>query len=201
MKSTAHSTLGRQAQVEDGSPACPPRRRFLQSSMVLTGVIASGSLLASLAPSRVWALEAIHLNSAQASSLLSMAKRLYPHEGLSDAAYAMLVKDIDAACEDQATKELVLAGLAQLDREAGGNWSSLDEDAQLRILTGIQETPFFGKIRGQCVVSVYDNPIAYAHFGYEGEVWSKGGYLARGFDSLVWLPEPPRHASPSIYDK
>ena len=33
--------------------------------------------------------------------------------------------------------------------------------------------------------------IAWAHFGYEGEAFSKGGYLLRGFNDLKWLPEVP----------
>ncbi len=28
-------------------------------------------------------------------------------------------------------------------------------------------------------------------FGYEGEAFSKGGYLTRGFNDLRWLPEVP----------
>ena len=37
----------------------------------------------------------------------------------------------------------------------------------------------------------YATPLAYAHFGYEGEAFSKGGYLVRGFDELDWLPDVP----------
>jgi hypothetical protein len=33
--------------------------------------------------------------------------------------------------------------------------------------------------------------MAYAYFGYEGEAFSKGGYLFRGFNDLHWLPEVP----------
>jgi hypothetical protein len=42
---------------------------------------------------------------------------------------------------------------------------------------------------------LYSNPIAWAHFGYEGEAFSKGGYLLRGFNDLKWLPEVPTAAS------
>jgi hypothetical protein len=37
--------------------------------------------------------------------------------------------------------------------------------------------------------------MAYALFGFEGEAFSKGGYLNRGFGSLRWLPEVPLEAS------
>ncbi len=35
-------------------------------------------------------------------------------------------------------------------------------------------------------------------FGYEGEAFSQGGYLHRGFNDLNWLPEPPEEASPKV---
>jgi hypothetical protein len=37
----------------------------------------------------------------------------------------------------------------------------------------------------------YATSMAYAYFGYEGEAFSKGGYLLRGFNDLRWLPEVP----------
>jgi hypothetical protein len=33
--------------------------------------------------------------------------------------------------------------------------------------------------------------MAFRLFGYEGEAFSKGGYLTRGFNDLRWLPEVP----------
>jgi hypothetical protein len=38
---------------------------------------------------------------------------------------------------------------------------------------------------------LYATPLAYAYFGYEGESFSKGGYLYRGFNDLRWLPDVP----------
>ena len=38
---------------------------------------------------------------------------------------------------------------------------------------------------------LFRSPLAFAYFGYEGEVFSKGGYLHRGFNDLKWLPEVP----------
>jgi hypothetical protein len=40
--------------------------------------------------------------------------------------------------------------------------------------------------------------MAYAHFGYQGEAFSKGGYIFRGFNDLTWLPNPPPEASPPV---
>ena len=51
-------------------------------------------------------------------------------------------------------------------------------------------------VRGKCVTSLYDNEMAFAALGYPGSSWEKGGYIARGFQDLKWLPDPPAEASP-----
>jgi hypothetical protein len=65
----------------------------------------------------------------------------------------------------------------------------------VRKLEAIEPSPFFQSVRLKTVMVLYDNPIAWAHFGYEGEAFSKGGYLTRGFNDLKWLPEVPLEAS------
>ena len=62
---------------------------------VLTGVIALGSPLAALLPSRVWAVELRALSSAEAATLLAMIRTIAPHDTLDDAAYALVVNAID----------------------------------------------------------------------------------------------------------
>ncbi len=176
------------------------RREFLKGTIVLTGTLSAGTLLAALAPSRTWALTARILDKDQARALLLMARRVYPHEDLPDAVYALLVKDIDEACRDEAVRDLVGAGIDALNRDAGGDWAAATPRRQLAILEAMPTDPFFQKIRSQCVTSIYDNQMAYKHFGYEGETWSKGGYIKRGFNDLTWLPDPPVSASPPPFD-
>lgn len=173
------------------------RRQFLKGSIVLTGLLSSGSMLAMLAPSKSWALTAHHLNAEQANDLLIMAKRLYPHKGLSDAVYALLVKDIDEACTDATNKKLVANGIAKLNASFNGNWAAAAQADQVALLKTMESDTFFQMVRGQCIHSLYDNDMAYAHFGYEGESWTKGGYIRRGFNDLTWLPNPPESASPA----
>jgi hypothetical protein len=49
----------------------------------------------------------------------------------------------------------------------------------------------------QTLQVLYSTPLAYAYFGYEGEAFSKGGYLQRGFNDLRWVPEvPPADSGP-----
>jgi hypothetical protein len=45
-------------------------------------------------------------------------------------------------------------------------------------------------------VSLYDNEMAFKALGYPGSSWEHGGYIARGFQDLKWLPDPPAEASP-----
>lgn len=174
------------------------RRRFLGAAAVLSGTLAIGTTLAAFAPSRAWALATTHLDQGQAETILAMGKALYPHKDLPDAVYAILVKDIDAQMGDGQQAALLTEGIAKLNRQAGGAFARLSLEKQTDLLRQIEGESFFQAVRGQCVTSIYDNDMAYRHFGYEGEVWSRGGYLARGFNDLHWLPDPPEQASPSM---
>ena len=55
----------------------------------------------------------------------------------------------------------------------------------------IADLEFFGFIRRTTVLHLYDDHEVWEALGYEGESFSKGGYLHRGFDDLDWLPDPP----------
>ena len=48
----------------------------------------------------------------------------------------------------------------------------------------------------KAVVALYNNPLVWRHFGYEGPSAEFGGYIDRGFDDLTWLPRPSEDASP-----
>jgi hypothetical protein len=190
---------------DQAAPMAPParleRRAFLKSGVVLTGLLAIGSPLALLAPSRAWALELVALTQAQADSIMLLAKTLYPHRNLPDAVYALVLKDIDTKAHDPATAQLIAHGVASLDTAAGGAWhgsKGVGDAARTRIVVAMQTEPFVQMVRAQCITSLYDNEMAYAHFGYQGEAYSKGGYLFRGFNDLSWLPNPPPAASPAL---
>jgi hypothetical protein len=164
------------------------RRSFMRGMGVLTGVIALGNPLAALLPGRAWALELRVLSSAQAAALLAMIRTIAPHDTLDDAAYALVVNaaDADAAASPQARADLN-AGIATL----GGGFAQSPEDERVRRLKQIETGAFFQSMRVKTLLVLYNNPIAWAHFGFEGEAFSKGGYLLRGFNDLKWLPEVP----------
>ena len=173
------------------------RREFLKGSGLLMGTLASGSMLAALAPSNAWALELKKLSTAEGQTLMAMGRTLYPHKKLPDAVYALLAKDLDGkAAGDAGAAKMLQDGIAWLNKSAGGDFAKGSEKQREEIVRGMEGTAFFGTVRGQCITSLYDNDMAYAVFGYPGSAWEKGGYITRGFQDLKWLPEPSKEASP-----
>jgi hypothetical protein len=171
------------------------RREFLKTSTgLLTGVMISGAPLALLLPGRAWALDLKALTSAEGQSLLMMSRTIAPHDKLDDAAYAVVVGALDAAARDPAVLASTRAGIASL----GAGFAQASEPARVEALRKIEQTPFFQGVRGTTLQTLYATPMAYALFGFEGEAFSKGGYLNRGFGSLRWLPEVPLEASGPI---
>ena len=186
--------------VEVETPVDINRRHFLKSgSGVLMGTLVAGSgVLAALAPSRTWALTLNVLSENEAGKILKVTRGIFPHDTLDDAVYALVVKDIDAAAvKDSNVATLMREGLKELDRLASGDWASLDYLARENLVIKMAGTDFFEKIRGTSVVSLYNNEMAWAHFGYEGASYDKGGYFDRGFQDLDWLPDPSADASPA----
>ena len=176
------------------------RREFLKGSGILLGTLATGTLLAGLAPSNAWALELKKLTTAQGQTLMAMGRVLFPHKKLPDAVYALLAKDLDGkASSDAGAVKMMTDGIAWLDKSAGGSFVKASDTKKEEIVRGMEGTAFFGAVRGQCVTSLYDNDMAYAVFGYPGSAWEKGGYITRGFQDLKWLPAPSKEASPAPY--
>ncbi|KAF1072189.1 MAG: hypothetical protein GAK45_00274 [Pseudomonas citronellolis] len=178
------------------------RRRFLRGSggLLLGTLLFTSGPVALLAPSHAWALPLTHLDSDAGKRLLLMMRRLYPHDSMEDAVYALSVKALDDAIgQDPAKGQTVRAGLQALDKAAGGHWLKLDEAGQVAALERIQHSDFFALVRGTTVNALYSNELAYTHFGYEGASFPKGGYLHRGFNDLTWLPAPSSDASPAPF--
>ncbi|QJQ99641.1 twin-arginine translocation signal domain-containing protein [Halomonas sp. PGE1] len=169
------------------------RRVFLKASGgVLAGTLAFASgPIALLAPSRSWAMPLESLSSRQGEMLLAVTRQIFPHPDLEDAVYAMVVKSLDRKAADASVHALLKEGMDALDMAAGGDWLARDTSTQLAHLASMAGSPFFETVRGDAVVSLYDNPLAYAHFGYGGAE-GDGGYLSKGFNDLTWLPEPPK---------
>jgi hypothetical protein len=172
------------------------RRELLRGAAMLVGTIAAGSVLAELAPTRVWALELAHLSTQEGTTIVAFGRVLYPHQKLDTAVYALLAKDLDAKAADPIVAAQLTKGTAALDAAAGGNFVAASDAKKLAAVKSLEGTPFFATVRGQCISSLYNNEMAFAAFGYQGSSWQKGGYIRRGFNDLTWLPNPPESASP-----
>lgn len=165
------------------------RRDFLKTTTgVLTGVLAAGSPLALLAPSRSWAADLTALTSEEGATLMAVARTIAPHDRLEDAAYAIVIQSIDAdVSQNEPTRKLVKEGIAGL----GDAFAKAPESARVAALKKVEPSPFFQTMRAKTLTVLYATSMAYTYFGYEGEAFSKGGYVFRGFNDLRWLPDVP----------
>ena len=169
------------------------RRDLLKTTTgLLTGWVVAESLLALIAPARAWAVDLTILTSSEGATLMSLARTIAPHDKLDDAAYALVIQAIDSdAATDPGTHEMIQKGLASLRAD----FSTTTETERIAALKEIESSAFFRTMRLKTLQVLYSSPIAYAYFGYEGEAYSKGGYLLRGFNDLRWLPEVPEENS------
>ena len=169
------------------------RRELLKTTTgLLTGYIVAGSSLALIAPGRAWAVDLAALSSSEGFTLLSMARTIAPHDKLDDAAYALVIKALDTdAAKDPNILKMIKEGVATL----GAGFAATSESERVEALKKIESSAFFQTMRVKTLLVLYSSPIAYAYFGYEGEAFSKGGYLFRGFNDLRWLPEVPAEDS------
>jgi len=174
------------------------RRQFLQTSGLATAgfaVVASGAVL--VAGDGAWALEMKTFDAHTAETLLAMVRATYPHDTLADVYYAKVVGDLDAqAAKDKGLAKMIAGGVATLDKAMKMKFVDLSAGNRLKVLKAVETGAFFQKVRGTTVVSLYNQPLVWRHFGYEGPSYKFGGYIHRGFDDLNWLKQPPLDASP-----
>jgi len=57
------------------------------------------------------------------------------------------------------------------------------------LLKEIEQSDFFQKVRGDLIVSLYNQKEVWPRFGYEGSSAEHGGYINRGFADIDWLPK------------
>jgi hypothetical protein len=173
--------------IYDGKPGLS-RRELLKRGAIGALLVISGSAV--ISPQNAWGLETSALKPETVATLIQMARDIYPHDKLADKYYAIAVKAYDEkAAKDPAYKELLEKGVADLDAKAGGDgYRNLGwEDQRVAVLEQIETTPFFKAVQGGLVVGLYNQKAVWPIFGYEGESYSKGGYIHRGFDDIEWL--------------
>lgn len=162
------------------------RRQLLARASAAGAFVVGAGFIA--APNAAWAIETTHLDPETFATLVQMARDIYPHDHVADEYYVVAVRGYDSP--EQAAA--ITAGIAALDAAARGRgfpsylgtgW----ERDRVDILRAMEDTPFFQQIRGGLVTGLYNQKEVWPLFGYEGESYSQGGYLYRGFDDITWL--------------
>lgn len=168
------------------------RRQFLQSSsLTIAGTVVAASLGAIL-PKTAQALAKLTttLDQHTAMTLGHMCRHVYPHDEIGDSYYAKIIEGFEEQAKaDPNFAKLLQDGVASLDAVYGVKWLDLSAGYKLKALKSVETTPFFQTVRGSIVTGLYDQPLVWRHFGYEGPSWKLGGYIERGFNDIGWLPE------------
>ena len=128
------------------------------------------------------------------ATLVRAARDIYPHDHIADVFYVRAITPWDAkAAKDPAIQSMIESGVARLDSDAqdrfGTNYMATNWEAdRVTVLRGAEQTKFFRTLRADLVTSLYNQPEIWPKFGYEGSSAEHGGYLARGFNDINWLP-------------
>lgn len=135
-----------------------------------------------------WAVETSALKPKTMATLIQMARDIYPHDRVADEYYAVAVKGYDT----DETAPGIEEGIAALDaaaQERGhtGYLSVPWERDRVEILRAMEDGDFFQQVRGGLVTGLYNQKAVWPIFGYEGESFSKGGYIDHGFNDIAWL--------------
>ncbi|WP_150526137.1 gluconate 2-dehydrogenase subunit 3 family protein [Roseibium sediminis] len=163
------------------------RRDLLTRSLALGAAFVVGPGFVA-ATDAAWAMEVKALKPETMATLIQMARDIYPHDRVADEFYAAAVKGYDNA--DQA--EMIESGIAALNAAAqgkghasyvGAGW----ERDRVDLLRAMEDSSFFQTIRGGLVTGLYNQKAVWPLFGYEGESYSQGGYIDRGFDDINWI--------------
>ncbi len=163
------------------------RRQLLKGSVAAGAIAVLGAGFIA-APNAAWALEVNVISAHEMATLLQMARDIYPHDQVADEFYAIAVKGYDSADH----KTMVAEGVAKLDSlaKSAGAANYLEtkwEDNRVALLRQIEDGGFFQTVRGGLVTGLYNQKAVWPIFGYEGESYSHGGYIDRGFNDINWL--------------
>jgi hypothetical protein len=177
------------------------RREFLKTgamAVVGTAVAASGIIgKAGAAEGAIPKLSALQPHEAQ--TLLQATRQIFPHSKLNDEPYWKVVGELDAAAKaDPSVAKMLTDGVAQLDSSQGSKFVELNDKQRVEALKSVESTPFFLKVRGVELQTLYSDPAVFKALKYQGASYSMGGYIHHGFNDLDWLPEPPESASPKL---
>jgi len=168
------------------------RRIFLQGAATAVPVVAA---VGAVGIEDAWAVDATALAPATLKTMVKVARDIYPHDFLGDSYYITAIKPWDGkAAADPALKAMLEDGVRRLDADAKDRhkvaYAQVPWEAdRVVLLQGIEQTSFFKTLRGDLVVSLYNQEALWPKFGYEGSSAEHGGYIKRGFNDIDWLPK------------
>jgi hypothetical protein len=162
------------------------RRFLLKSAMLITAGLALPALPAGAI--------AAPLSEIQKTTLLRVARDVYPHEGfLDDTPYRAVIDAILTESEgNPQVAELLAKGLADLEQHSQAIYKTTyvaiaKPEEREGVLRTIELTDFFQKIKGGLLMGLYNNKALWPKFGYDGSSWETGGFINKGFDKIDWL--------------
>ena len=172
---------------DERSPRGLTRRELLSRGVAAgTGLVVGTSFVA--ATDAAWAMETAALKPETMATLIQMARDIYPHDHVGDEFYAVAVKGYDTAEAAPGIEEGIAALNAAAQGKGHADYLSMGwERDRVDILRGMEDSAFFQQIRGGLVTGLYNQKAVWPLFGYEGESFSKGGYIDRGFNDINWL--------------
>jgi len=132
------------------------------------------------------------LSEDDALGLLAIVRSLIPLAGTDETVYLAVVAALDdTARRDPGHAKLLKGGLLAARHHFSMNLDQVTVADLERYLRSIQTQAFFVHVYRTTLPVFFGNHSVWERIGYEGESFSKGGYLQRGFNDLDWLPEPP----------
>jgi hypothetical protein len=163
------------------------RRRFIGALLKVSAAVA-------LARSALWGVRALAADASpsvtphEIETLRRVSFLLFPYPELGAAPYDKIVYGISSAAQSDADlRQTIGNGVTSLDAGSGSDFLSLDEASQNEALTQIEATPFFAYMLQKTRDELFNNPVVWAHIGYEGSSLEFGGYVNRGLNDIDWL--------------
>lgn len=169
------------------------RRQFLFTTTVTMVGTATAPAYILAGQGGTWTMQLETLSPDTARTLLQMARDIFPHDILGDEFYVQAIKPYDEAAKgDAKLKKMIEDGIGKLDTTSvqhhGKRYLEVNlESDRIRALGHLKRGPLFKKLRGDMVVSLYNQKELWSKFGYEGSSWEQGGYLERGFNDIDWV--------------
>lgn len=162
------------------------RRQLLMGATAVGAFVVGSGYVAG--QNAAWAAEMQALKPESFATLVQMARDIYPHDKVADEYYAAAVKSYDV--QDKA--EFAEKGIAALNLRAremkGDDYLNIGwERDRVDVLRSMEDDVFFQTVRAGLVTGLYNQKAIWPIFGYEGESFSQGGYLHRGFDDITWI--------------